>query len=187
MSTPTQTAPTRAGSWMQTYSGGQFWPLDPRPDEVTATDIAHALSMQCRYNGMSRRFLSVAEHCVLMSLAVSPANALPALLHDATEAYVGDMIRPLKAHMPDYVAVEHQVAWAIGERFGISPVLPGEVAEADTRILLDERAAVMADSPLPWGMEHLAPLGVEIRCWSPQEAEHAYLARLAELTTEAGR
>jgi hypothetical protein len=86
----------RRGDWMQTFTGRAFYPLDPRPEDIDPVDIAHALSLICRYGGHSSRFYSVAEHCVLMSHAVAPEHALWALLHDATEAYLGDMIRPLK-------------------------------------------------------------------------------------------
>lgn len=84
------------GSWMQTYTGRRLFPMDPSPADVDIIDIAHALSMQCRYNGHVRRFMSVAEHCVLISENVPAQDALWGLLHDATEAYVGDMIRPLR-------------------------------------------------------------------------------------------
>lgn len=168
------------GSWMQTYTGRQFYPLDPQADDIEPLDIAHSLSMQCRYNGHSHSFMSVAEHCVLMSRAVSPAHALWALLHDATETYVGDMIRPLKVHMPDFVAAEDAVMVAVAQRFGIDPVMPAEVREVDTRILLDERAALFPAPAGDWDI-HVEPLGVKIQCWHPSEARRQYLARLGEL------
>src|SRR5438128_12538670 len=83
------------GDWMQTYTGRAFYPLDPRLDDICIEDIAHALSMLCRYGGQCQEFYSVAEHSVLMSYAVNPQHALWALLHDATESYMGDLIRPL--------------------------------------------------------------------------------------------
>src|SRR4051812_20612492 len=89
------------GDWMQTYTGRAFWPLDAQPEDVDPLDIAAALSMLCRYGGHVSRFYSVAEHCLLMSEAVAPEHALWALLHDATEAYMGDMVRPLKRQMPE--------------------------------------------------------------------------------------
>lgn len=169
------------GPWMQTYSGGQFFPLQPRPEDVHPVDIAHALSMLCRYNGHVREFMSVAEHCVLLSHAVPADNALWALLHDATEAYVGDMVRPLKRQMHDYRAVEDGVMVAIAARFGIDPVMPEEVHLADARILLDERAVLMTPPPADWGLGHLEPLGVEIQAWSPTQANRHYTNRLNEL------
>ena len=170
------------GDWMQTYTGQQFYPLAPRAEDVDLLDIAHALGMLCRYNGHTQRFYSVAEHCVLMSQAVAPEHALWALLHDATEAYVGDMIRPLKLNMPDYRKAEDLVMAAIAEKFGLDGVvMPPEVKDVDTRILLAERNALLAESPRPWSV-HGAPLDVEIQAWSPTQAKMAYLVRFSEIT-----
>lgn len=172
----------RRDDWMQTYSGRAFYPVDPHPDDVDPADIAHALSMICRFGGHCRRFFSVAEHCVLMSQAVSPEHALEALLHDAAEAYVNDLVRPLKYALPDYRALEDRVDAAIRTRFMLTGARPAEVKEADLRILRDERDALMGDPPLPWtSIEQSPRLGVNIQCWPPQIAEQMYLMRLAEL------
>lgn len=171
------------GSWMQTFTGRKFFPLAAQVEDVDPTDIAHALSLICRYGGHVRRFYSVAEHCVLMSYAVPPADALWALLHDATEAYIGDMVRPLKQHMPEYRAVEDRLMTVIAARFGLATdVMPVSVKDADNRILLDERAALLSEPPEAWQQDHLAPLGVPVMGWMPRLAEWNYLDRLAELT-----
>src|ERR1051325_11429351 len=112
------------GDWMQTFSGRRFYPLSPRSDELDPADIAHALSLLCRYGGHVERFYSVAEHCVLMSEWVDPANALAALLHDATEAYVVDVPRPLKRQLAGYREIEAAVWLAIATRFGLELALP---------------------------------------------------------------
>lgn len=179
MTTPTD---GRRDDWMQTYTGRPFWPLDPRVEDIDIEDIAHALAMICRYGGHTRRFYSVAEHCVLMSYAVAPEHALWAMLHDATEAYVGDMIRPLKYSMPAYREVEDRLMTVICERFGLDLVCPAEVKAADTRILNDERAALLGPPPAPWHeAEAIGPLGVQIRCWIPNRAEAEYEYRLRQL------
>jgi uncharacterized protein len=168
--------------WMLTFTGRAFYPLAPLVEDVDPVDIAHHLSLLCRYGGAVRRFYSVAEHCVLMSHAVAPENALAALLHDATEAYVQDLIKPLKRSLPEYCAIEDKLAGVIAERFDISATMPAEVKQADLRILLDERAALLADSPRSWGsVEGLEPLGVDIHGWGPADAERHYRLRLAEL------
>lgn len=174
----------RRGDWMQTRTGRAFWPLDPRPEEVDPFDIAHALSMICRFGGHTDRFYSVAEHCLLMSYAVSPENALWALLHDATEAYMGDMIRPLKRSMPAYVLAEDHLMTVICDRFGLDYTFPAEVKAADNRILLDERAALMSAPPLPWNQDEASvqPLGVTIYAYHPAAARDLYLRRLEEVT-----
>ena len=185
------------GDWMQTHSGLAFYPLDPAPEDIVPTDIAHSLAMQCRYNGHVRRFYSVAEHCVLMSdwmlEHAEPRNAdrarhlaLWALLHDAAEAYIGDMVRPLKINMPAFVALDELVTAAVARRFALEDaVIPSAVKAVDTRILLDERAALLGDSPRSWALGDLEPLGVKIRGWEPAIAKWEYIARLKALATES--
>lgn len=171
----------RLGDWMETFSGRHFWPLDPRPAEIDPADIAHALSLLCRYGGHVDRFYSVAEHCVLMSLAVPPEHALAALLHDATEAYVVDVPRPLKRHLDGYREIEAGVWNAICLRFRLAGDLPTSVRLADDRILLTERNALMPRAGV-WSQDAVCdPLPVVVSGWGPAQAEARYLARLAEL------
>lgn len=170
------------GDWMQTYTGRRFYPLDPRPEEIHPEDIAHALSLLCRYGGHVDRFYSVAEHCVLMSRAVAPEHALAALLHDATEAYVCDIPRPLKRQLPGYQDLEQRVWWAIAVRFGIDLKLPAEVKDADNRILINERTALMPRAER-WGVDdEYEALPVQIVGEAPLNAELLYLERLEALT-----
>lgn len=174
----------RTGDWMQTFTGRQFWPVDPRPEEVFIEDIAHALAMQCRYAGHSLRFYSVAEHSVHLARHVSPENALWALLHDASEAYLVDVPRPLKPFLPGYREAEDAVMRAVALRFKLLPfsVMPGEVKEADGRILADEAAQNMATPPAPWTFNGHA-LGVTLEYWSPERAEQEFLNEFARLAS----
>ena len=169
-------------SWMQTYGGTPFYPLDPNPDMIDITDIAHALSMTCRYNGHCLRFYSVAEHCVHLSHTVDLENAKWALLHDALEAYIGDMVRPLKYEMPEFRAIEDNLELVIAGKFNLGWPMPEQVKEHDTRIVVDEREQNMALSSLPWSLlEGYSPLGVTLQCWSPEQAEAEYLSRYQQL------
>ncbi len=133
----------------------------------------------------------MAEHCVLMSHAVPAEQALWALLHDATEAYMVDLPRPIKRYMPGYRSAENRLMEKVLDRFGIERygfgVMPAAVKDADNRILLDERAALLGPCELRWNaeLEALPPLGVKIHGWGPRRAERKYLARLAELTAHA--
>lgn len=170
----------RIGSWMQTYSGLKFWPLDPREDEVDIRDIAHSLSMQCRYGGHSLRFYSVAEHSVHMARMVSPENALWALLHDAAEAYVADVPRPLKRHLPGYKEVEARVMASICDHFDLAHEMPAEVHEADERILSDEIHQNMES--MEWHNRHASPLGVALEFWTPPVAELYFMDAFRKLT-----
>lgn len=170
----------RKGDWMQTYSGIQYWPLDPDPKEVNIEDIAHALSLSCRYNGHCLRFYSVAEHSVHLSQYVTEDAALWALLHDASEAYITDIIRPIKPHLTNYYTLEDLNMKAICERFGLPELMPSEVKDADNRILLDELNQNMTKPPAPWNIPG-TPLGVDLNFWSPETAELMFLNRFHEL------
>jgi 5'-deoxynucleotidase YfbR-like HD superfamily hydrolase len=110
----------RLGGWLQTFTGGEIWPIDPRPEEINIVDIAQALSQQCRYAGHTTRFYSVAEHSVYISREVPAELALWGLLHDASEAYLVDIPRPLKPYMPVYKHWERELMQVIAAKFGLS-------------------------------------------------------------------
>lgn len=171
----------RIGDWMQTFTGVAFWPLDPRPDEINLIDIAHSLSMQCRYAGHCRMFYSVAEHSVLMARAMSDDQAARvALMHDAPEAYLVDLPRPVKRHMPSYKTIEDRVWLAVSERFGLPLLGLEEVHEADNRILHDEQAQLMKVPPMSWNIKG-SPLGVKIEGWAPDRARLEFLQTARDL------
>lgn len=118
---------------MCTFSGKRFYPLDPAVEDISIMDIAHGLSNVCRYGGQCKEFYSVAQHSVLVSRVVSPENARWGLLHDASEAYIGDIIAPLKAtpQYESYREVEANLMRAICERFNLPEEMPEEVHDAD--------------------------------------------------------
>lgn len=109
------------GAWMSVYTGGKFFPLDPKPEEIFIGDIAHALSLNNRFNGHTKWPYSVAQHSVLCAKYIEGNNntKLAALLHDATEAYIGDMIRPIKFYMQDFKEIEHKIEKVIMKKFGV--------------------------------------------------------------------
>lgn len=166
---------TRKGDWMQTRGGCQFWPLDPRADEVQISDIASALSKLCRYGGQCLRFYSVAEHCVHVANHAPAGFELAALMHDASEAYLSDVIRPIKSHLSNYLEIEAGLERVIAERFGLTWPMPAEVKRLDTAILADERDQAMMPPPVPWSQTTEPPLGVTLQFWSPTRAEHEFL------------
>ena len=106
----------------RTASGRDVCIDRPSPDSIDIADIAHALSNICHWNGHTSRFFSVAEHSCLVALEVARrgGDALYGLLHDATEAYLGDVIRPLKRLLPEYRDIEGRFyTEAIAPAFGL--------------------------------------------------------------------
>ena len=168
--------------WIQTFTGRAFWPLAPQPEEVVIEDVAHALAHLCRYTGHTRTFFSVAQHSVLASHAVPAADALWALLHDASEAYLADVARPVKAFLPEYRVAEERLELCIARRFGLPWPMPASVREADRRLLATERRDLMTRPPAPWlATERVDPYPEVIAPWTPRVAEVQFLARFKEL------
>jgi len=118
---------------MCTFSGKRFYPLDPNIDDISILDIAHGLSNVCRYGGQCKEFYSVAQHSVICSWEAPYPLKKWALMHDASEAYIGDIIAPLKTtpQYESYRQVEEHLMGAICTKFGIPLEMPEEVHEID--------------------------------------------------------
>ena len=162
----------RKGSWIQTYTGRAFWPLDPHEDDISLLDIAHSLSHQCRFAGHSSHFYSVAQHSVLVARIVPKKYALWGLLHDASEAYLVDLPRPIKnsgALGRNYKKAEERVMSIVCRKFGIPEKQPACVKEADDRILATEARDLMTVHPYAWDQER-KPLEISIIPQSPEVA-----------------
>lgn len=161
--------------FLQTYTGVIFNLLDIRPEMVKLIDIAHALARINRFLGHTPYPYSVAQHSVLMSRQVEPELAFEALLHDAHEAYVGDMPSPMKKVCLDYCDLEDAVEAVVREKFG----LPGEphpgVKEADRRMLVTEQRQLCYYPPREhWGV-YAEPYDIGIVRWTPEQAETRFL------------
>lgn len=172
----------RKGDWMQTFTGKMFWPLDPIPSEIDIRDIAHALSLQCRFAGHCSEFYSVAEHSVRVSM-ICATRPMTGLLHDAAEAYVVDIPGPFKCQpiMRPYRDAEQRIEIAVFERFDCLPV-DDEVEHADEILLATEARDLMQISK-PWHLE-AEPMEERIVPWSSIEAEVRFLRRFIELGGE---
>lgn len=197
----------RIGDWVQTFTGKQFYPLDPRPGEVCVEDVAHALANVCRFAGHCRQFYSVAQHSIACSLFAPAESALPALLHDAAEAYMGDIARPWKRFLcvatgiknsyPTYEPIkttEHRLLDAI--LFSLSCPPRGDacwkvVEEIDMRMLATEARDLMSPLADDWsntftkspcaGRYAFDPYPYTIVSWAPAEAKERFLQRYSEL------
>lgn len=105
---------------LQTYSGALVSVLNPSPEDIHVEDIVISLSKQCRYNGHIRKFYSVGEHTVRgVKLCKNKRLARSFLVHDFTEAYVGDLIRPVKFYNKEFKNIEAGFLRAILKKFSI--------------------------------------------------------------------
>ena len=177
--------------WFVTHSGRVFFVRDPDPSAICIEDVAHALAHVCRFGGHCDTHYSVAQHSIFVSHEVTPHLALHALLHDAAEAYIGDVIRPLKHQLPEYKAIEVRVEAAIAEAFGLRPLIAIEreaIKAADRVALATERRDVhpLAESmsrKVRWVEDELRvkPSPRKIVPMSAMGAGDAFRSRFADL------
>lgn len=176
---------TERGPGTQLVSGELFYPLDPRSSEIEIEDIAHSLAHQCRFNGHCKFFYSIAQHSLLVERFVrQPEHKLCALLHDATETYVGDLIKPIKIELPDFTKIEQQIWVAIATRYGLPAELPQCVKDADFLAFAHEMERVMSE-PRGLKSDDLPNVdAVQIEYMSPFTAMTLFLERFYELRSK---
>lgn len=168
-------------NWILTFTGKRFDLFEPDADMIDPRDISHALAHLCRFNGHTRELYSVAQHSCIVADLVPQEHKLAALLHDAAEAYLGDMTRPLKQWMPDYRRFE-DVVWAtVCEHFDLDPDLPDCVHQADMIALATERRDLMPTDTAIWDcLADMEPMVETIRPWPAAEARLTYHQRLMD-------
>lgn len=165
----------RQHPFMVTYSGRKVLPLQMKVEDIHILDIAHALSNMCRYNGHVSTFYSVAEHCALLADSKFPGDPRWKLMHDASEAYMPDVVYPLKELIPGFVEAEDKLLDVIAEAFELPPYT-GEVKEqvkiGDKAILYWEGKLLMARaSGTCWTDGPEPEVKVTVLGLSPREAE----------------
>ncbi|OFW44758.1 MAG: hypothetical protein A3J29_07940 [Acidobacteria bacterium RIFCSPLOWO2_12_FULL_67_14b] len=174
------------GVSIRTFTGRDVYPLAPDPDAIAIEDIAHHLALQNRFAGATVEPYSVAQHSVLVSYCCDPADALHGLLHDAAEAYLGDLVRPLKrlGLLGGYRAIEAQLQVVIYGRFGLAPETPASVKVMDARLGVTEAQLLFRSDAVPvWARqaERLPMAGLPIEPWSACCAEQQFLDRFRGL------
>lgn len=168
--------------YVSTYLGNRFYPLEPRIVDVAIEDIAHGLAYQCRFNGQTSAFYSVAQHSLIVASLVPDELKFAALLHDSAEAYLGDMVKPLKVLLPAFSEIEDNVARIIGECFGVDLSHHPAIKRADLIALATEKRDLMPYSTEPWTyLEGIEPCSEAIQPMTPEDAKRAFLQRFAAL------
>lgn len=163
-------------------AGGTYFDfLAPDASEFTIEDIAHGLSNVCRFAGQCRHYYSVAHHSVLVSQLVPAEDAFAGLMHDAAEALIGDVSKPLKDLLPDYRRIEKAVEAAVFARFGAPLAIPASVKQADLVMLATEQHLLMPDREGRSYAGGHAPLDIRIPELSPADAKALFLRRYEEL------
>ena len=167
-------------STILTADGIYFDFENPAREAITINAIARGLANTCRFAGQCDRFYSVAEHSIWVSRIVPKALAIEGLLHDASEAFIGDMPKPLKERLPDYQAVEWRIDRAVLGRFGIGWLGP-EIKLADRVMLATEQRLLMRNQDRWKWTDETTPLNIELECLAPEAAYQAFILRAAEL------
>ena len=181
-----------------TYTGRWVHPTHPHPNEISIEDIAHALAHQCRFTGHTRFFYSVAEHSVHCATMAPPELELTALLHDASEAYLSDLARPVK-HTEvlgaAYREVEVGLETVIAQRFDLVYPYPDAIKRIDNAMLTKEIQDLMPpEFARRWpacdahdrSAEGVPAAPSYLHCWKPTEARARFLARFTMVTAERG-
>lgn len=150
------------GETIRTFKGHYINVFDPKPESIDIEDIAHALSHVCRFGGHTKEFYSVAQHSIEVMELCSDDNKLSALLHDASEAYMCDMPRPIKRHLPDYKKVENGLMHAIAQRFDLPWPFSPEIKQKDSLML-------------EWEHEHLILNRGNANVLTPKAAKKKFL------------
>ena len=168
--------------FISTFLGNHFYPQNPRIEDIDIEDIAHGLAYTCRFNGQTTEFYSVAQHSLMVADLVADELKLEALMHDAAEAYLGDVVKPLKVLLPEFCVIEGQGSNIIAAAFKLGDCCRAAIKRADLIALATEKRDLMPNSIEPWvylaGIEELP---ISLSPMSPQAAKLAFIKRFTEL------
>lgn len=179
--------------WFQSYTGRQIDPWEIKSSDIDIRDIAHALSLTCRYTGHCPEHYSVAQHSCYVSDSLPDNFALWGLLHDAGEAYLMDLCRPTKVGLRErgvdiFDKLEKGIMDAVCARFNLLPRHePPEVKKSDDLWLVTEARQFFGDTENYKNWEYRPENGwpimenYTIKCWEPKHAEAQFLLRFASL------
>lgn len=164
-------------------SGGTYFNFEsPWESKIDIVTIAHALAQICRFTGHTSQFYSVAQHCYMASFIVPPELAFAALMHDAAEAYIGDVAKPLKRMLPDYKNIESAVEDAVFHHFCVRGIDDPWIKRADLIMLATEQRDLMPAHDDNWfAGTDIKPLDEKITPWDSKTAKLKFLQRFNNL------
>lgn len=166
---------------IHTFSGIAFDLLKPQPEMIRIEDIVHSLALINRFNGAAMFPYSVAQHSLYVAGLLPPELKLHGLLHDAAEAYVGDMVSPLKKIMSEYKKVEARISRVVADVFGLSYPAPEEVKKADLAVLSAEREQVLLPSYGPWYKNFPFPAAIRIEHMSWIQVKEVFSSEIQSM------
>lgn len=153
-------------NWIETYTGKRFHFTNPQPDEIDIRDIAHALSLKCRYSGHCSWFYSVGQHSLHVAYLLPEELKLSGLLHDAAEAYLPDIPSPMKSYY-GLDKAEQVIVDIIADKYGL--LFDDMVLQVDLTMLATEAKQLLPNmdgwktlpAPLPYRLEYYNPVTIE--------------------------
>lgn len=171
---------------MAMHDGKKFDFTDLKSEDFRIEDIAHALSNICRFGGHSPQFYSVAQHCTIAcrlsyQLDYDEDIQRTALMHDASEAYLGDVVRHIKQRIPFYGNMENSMMRAIAKRFNFMWPLPGMIKTIDADLLETEMVTMWGDKDMSWRPNYGIPMKVDISPVPPYAAKHMFMEEALRL------
>jgi len=170
----------RIGDWTETYTGVKFWAIDPIPEEINILDIAHALSQICRFNGHCNKFYSVAQHSVLAAeeaykMGYDIMVQFTALMHDASEAYLCDIPRPIKPSLSNYKGIEENLMRCIFDKFIINVSYEDpRIKEIDNNLVCSEAIYLLPSKGKEWNIPKTNHINI-FNFWKPELAEEIFI------------
>lgn len=167
----------RWGECIITVSGKRIFFNEPEKNEYDIGDIAHGLSHVCRWAGHTRTMMTVAQHsCIVADLLwLDKEIALQGLMHDAAEAYLGDVTNPLKSMLPDYQKIEQEFDKALANSFNYSVPFHSLVKHADRMALAQECRDLF--NGFVTSLELPDPPDKPLVCWAPHMAREQFMYR----------
>jgi len=183
---------SRSKRWKQTYTGRRFSVFNPTEGDICIEDIAHSLAGIARFTCHTHIPYSVAQHSVYVAQLCSPEMKPYGLMHDAPEAYIGDISPDIKAELPLFRAVEAHLLQVIQQRYGLKSIgVPPEVDAIDKRMCLTEGRDLMPGGIDGWAAEWASHFkgckaepfenfGIQ-ECWGHTRAKSEFLAMFGEL------